>query len=40
VHLVEAKVFAALSDEGEKVSIQWVLDTGASNHMRVPGGVL
>jgi hypothetical protein len=33
VHIVEEKVFTALSDEGGKDPRQWVLDTGASNHM-------
>jgi hypothetical protein len=33
VHLVEERVFTALDDGDEKRSCQWVLDTGASNHM-------
>jgi hypothetical protein len=33
VHLVEERVFGALDDGEEKRSCQWVLDTGASNHM-------
>jgi hypothetical protein len=31
VHIVEEKVFTALSDEGGKDPRRWVLDTGASN---------
>jgi hypothetical protein len=33
VHIIEEKVFVALSDEGGKDAHRWVLDTGASNHM-------
>jgi hypothetical protein len=33
VHIVEEKVFAVLSNEGDKDHRRWVLDTGASNHM-------
>jgi hypothetical protein len=33
VHLVEEQVYTTLGEEGEKEPCQWVLDTGASNHM-------
>jgi transposase InsO family protein len=33
LHLVEEQVYAALGEEKEKEPYQWVLDTGASNHM-------
>jgi hypothetical protein len=33
VHLVEPKVYAPLSEDCERDSSRWVLDTGASNHM-------
>jgi hypothetical protein len=33
IHIVEEKVFAALSDESGKDPRRWVLDTRASNHM-------
>jgi hypothetical protein len=33
VHLVEEQVYATLDEEKEKEPCQWVLDTGASNHM-------
>jgi hypothetical protein len=33
VHIVEAKVFAMLSNSGNKDPRHWVLDTGALNHM-------
>jgi hypothetical protein len=33
MHIIEQKVYAALSDEGNKDPRRWVLDTRASNHM-------
>jgi hypothetical protein len=33
VHLMEEHVYVVLGDEGDKEPCQWVLDTGASNHM-------
>lgn len=33
VHLVEEKVFAQFSDDGDKDHRRWILDTGATNHM-------
>jgi hypothetical protein len=33
VHIVEEKVFTALSDGAEQESCHWVQDTDASNHM-------
>ena len=33
LHLIERKVFAALDSDANLDPRQWILDTGASNHM-------
>jgi hypothetical protein len=39
VEIHEEKVFAHLDEEKERDVGTWVLDTGATPHVRVPGGV-